>query len=75
MMDMIREDLALLGVTMDVYSSEKALYGTGQIEAAIDTLRGMGLIYEGTLEPPKGKDPRRLGAARADPVPQHRAWR
>ncbi|MDZ4093404.1 MAG: arginine--tRNA ligase, partial [Paracoccaceae bacterium] len=55
MMAMIREDLAALGVTMDVYSSEKALYGTGKIEAAIETLRGMGLIYEGVLEPPKGK--------------------
>ena len=57
MMGMIREDLAALGVRMDVYSSEKAIYGTGRIEAALDTLRGMGLIYEGTLEPPKGKEP------------------
>jgi arginyl-tRNA synthetase len=57
MMAMIREDLATLGVTMDIYSSEKALYGTGKIEAAIGTLRGMDLIYEGTLEPPKGKEP------------------
>jgi arginyl-tRNA synthetase len=57
MMEMIREDLAALGVRMDVYSSEKALYGTGEIEAAIDTLRGMDLIYEGVLEPPKGKTP------------------
>ncbi len=57
MMDMIRADLALLGVRMDVYSSEKALYGTGRIEAAIQTLREMDLIYEGTLEPPKGQLP------------------
>ena len=57
MMAEIRNDLKVLGVEMDVYSSEKALYGTGEIEAAIDTLRGMGLIYEGTLEPPKGKEP------------------
>ena len=57
MMKMIRSDLALLGVKMDVYSSEKALYGTGKIESAIETLRGLGLIYEGTLEPPKGKLP------------------
>ncbi len=57
MMTMIREDLAALGVTMDVYSSEKALYGTGKIEAAIDRLRDMDLIYEGVLEPPKGKTP------------------
>ena len=57
MMKMIRADLALLGVKMDVYSSEKALYGTGKIESAIATLRGLGLIYEGTLEAPKGKLP------------------
>jgi arginyl-tRNA synthetase len=55
MMQMIRDDLAALGVRMDIYSSEKALYGTGKIEAAIETLRGMDLIYTGTLEPPKGK--------------------
>ena len=57
MMQMIREDLAQINVTMDVFSSEKALYGTGQIEAAIQRLRDLGLIYEGTLEPPKGKTP------------------
>ncbi|MBV0890467.1 arginine--tRNA ligase [Paracoccus sp. Z118] len=57
MMGMIREDLALLGISMDVYSSEKALYGTGRIEAAIDRLEQAGLIYEGVLEPPKGKLP------------------
>ena len=57
MMEMIRDDLALLNVHMDVFSSEKALYGTGRIEAAIDRLRQAGLIYEGVLEPPKGKTP------------------
>ena len=57
MMQEIRNDLAQLGVQMDVYSSEKALYGTGKIEAAIQALRDQGLIYEGTLEPPKGKVP------------------
>ncbi|WP_265499213.1 arginine--tRNA ligase [Paracoccus beibuensis] len=57
MMAEIRGDLAALGVQMDVYSSEKALYGTGRIEAAIERLRGMDLIYRGVLEPPKGKLP------------------
>ncbi len=57
MMAEIRSDLALLGVQMDVYSSEKALYGTGKIEAALQALRDKGLIYEGVLEPPKGKTP------------------
>ncbi|SEH66853.1 arginine--tRNA ligase [Paracoccus alkenifer] len=57
MMQVIRDDLALLGVEMDVYSSEKALYGTGRIEAAIQRLSDAGLIYEGVLDPPKGKLP------------------
>ena len=35
MMDMVREDLADLGIKMDVFFSEKSLYGTGRIEAAI----------------------------------------
>jgi len=57
MMEMIRADLASLGVKMDVYYSEKSLYGTGQIEAALERLKSLGLIYEGVLEPPKGKLP------------------
>ncbi|KQB11484.1 arginine--tRNA ligase [Rhodobacter capsulatus] len=57
MMAMIREDLALLGVKMDVFYSEKSLYGTGRIEAALQRLQDLGLIYEGVLEPPKGKLP------------------
>jgi arginyl-tRNA synthetase len=57
MMDLIRDDLKALGVEMDVFFSEKSLYGTGRIEAAIEDLRGKGLIYKGTLEPPKGKLP------------------
>ncbi len=57
MMDLIRADLAQLGVKMDVFFSEKSLYGTGRIEAAIDDLKSKGLIYVGVLEPPKGKTP------------------
>ncbi|MGB0798085.1 MAG: arginine--tRNA ligase [Planktomarina sp.] len=57
MMDLIRDDLLSLGVKMDHFYSEKSLYGTGRIEAAIDDLRDKGLIYEGTLDPPKGKLP------------------
>ncbi len=57
MMKLIRADLASLGVEMDVFYSEKSLYGTGKIEAAIEDLKSKGLIYEGVLEPPKGKLP------------------
>ncbi len=57
MMDLIRADLKALGVEMDVFFSEKSLYGTGRIEAALNALTEKGLIYEGVLEPPKGKKP------------------
>lgn len=57
MMDLIRADLASLGVKMDSFYSEKSLYGTGLIEKAIAELDEKGLIYRGVLEPPKGKMP------------------
>ncbi len=57
MMELIREDLAMLGIKMDVFYSEKSLYGTGRIEAALAELESKGLIYQGVLEPPKGKKP------------------
>ncbi|MDG1472381.1 MAG: arginine--tRNA ligase [Ascidiaceihabitans sp.] len=57
MMDMIRDDLGMLGIKMDNFFSETSLYGTGLIESAIKSLDDKGLIYEGVLEPPKGKKP------------------
>jgi arginyl-tRNA synthetase len=53
----IREDLAALGVTQDVFTSERALVASGAPDRTIERLRAEGLIYEGTLEPPKGKLP------------------
>ena len=55
MMDLIKSDLDLLGIEMDTYFSEKSLYDSGKIEAALDRLSNNGLIYKGILEPPKGK--------------------
>ncbi len=57
MMDLIRSDLAQLGIKMDRFFSEKSLYGSGLIEQSIKALEDKGLIYEGVLEPPKGKKP------------------
>ena len=57
MMDLVRGDLKALGVEMDVFFSEKSLYGSGRIEEAIETLKGRDLVYWGTLPPPKGKVP------------------
>ena len=57
MMAQIREDLAALGVRHEVFSSERALYRSGAVDAAIARLDEKGLLYEGVLEPPKGKLP------------------
>jgi len=57
MMDMIREDLGVLGITMDEFVSERGLHGEGKVDTALATLEGIGLIYEGVLDPPKGKLP------------------
>ncbi|EKE09216.1 MAG: hypothetical protein ACD_16C00205G0012 [uncultured bacterium] len=55
MMTMIRKDLALMGITHEVFTSETELRRMGAIDAAIKTLQERGLIYEGVLEPPRGK--------------------
>jgi arginyl-tRNA synthetase len=55
MMETIRGDLALLGVHHDVFQSEAELDASGAIDAALEALREKGLVYEGVLEPPKGK--------------------
>ena len=55
MMDLIREDLAALGVRFDVFSSERALACDGAVERALEHLEARNLIYMGVLEPPKGK--------------------
>lgn len=57
MMDLVRTDLASLGIKMDNFFSEKSLYGTGRIEEAINDLKSKDLIYWGSLKPPKGKLP------------------
>ncbi len=57
MMEAIREDLAALGVVHDVFISEQALIERQAVTAAIGALDAKGLVYEGILEPPKGKTP------------------
>ncbi|MGB0749668.1 MAG: arginine--tRNA ligase [Magnetospiraceae bacterium] len=55
LMEVIREDLAQLGVVHDLFSSERALVDSGRVDTALDYLRDNDLIYHGILEPPKGK--------------------
>mgnify|MGYP001791535661 CR=1 FL=1 len=55
MMDAIRADLALLDIRHDVFTSERKLQRPVDLVArAIETLRGAGYVYEGTLPRPKG---------------------
>jgi arginyl-tRNA synthetase len=56
-MDMIREDLAMLGIHHDVFSSEAELQLAGKPDEAETWLRKQGLVYDGLLEAPKGKTP------------------
>ncbi|HEX2150755.1 MAG TPA: arginine--tRNA ligase, partial [Stellaceae bacterium] len=57
MMRLISSDLAALGVRFDTFTSERELVASGAVDAALEALAGRGLIYEGVLEPPKGKLP------------------
>lgn len=57
MMVMIREDLAALGVVHDVFFSERSLVTSGGVDAALELLATRELVYEGVLEPPRGKLP------------------
>ncbi|MBU3992162.1 MAG: arginine--tRNA ligase [Alphaproteobacteria bacterium] len=55
MMVMIRDDLALLGIRHDLFSSEAELQAAGKPAEAEAWLRAHDLVYDGELEAPKGK--------------------
>lgn len=57
MMEMIRNDLAVLNIHHDVFFSERSLQlgAQDQIKELITDLRGRDLVYIGRLPPPKGQ--------------------
>ncbi|MFM6854789.1 MAG: arginine--tRNA ligase [Sphingopyxis sp.] len=57
MLDLIRDDLALLGIHHDLFSSEAELQAAGMPQAAEAWLRAQDLVYDGQLEAPKGETP------------------
>tara|TARA_R110002050_G_scaffold118472_1_gene235883 strand:- start:119 stop:1465 length:1347 start_codon:yes stop_codon:yes gene_type:complete len=58
MLELIKADLALLGIHHDVFFSERQLHGQGgDIDLTLQWLREKDMIYEGRLEAPKGKTP------------------
>ncbi|MES2146666.1 MAG: arginine--tRNA ligase, partial [Pseudomonadota bacterium] len=56
MLDLIRDDLGLLGIHHDLFSSEAELQRSGAVETGLKVLRDKGLVYEGALERPKSLD-------------------
>jgi arginyl-tRNA synthetase len=57
MIELIKHDLALLGIHHDKFASEAELQAAGAPDRAEATLRAKGLVYQGTLEAPKGETP------------------
>ena len=59
MMEMIRQDLALLNVHHEVFFSERTLHANdaAAIRSAITDLTLKGHVYKGKLPPPKGQKP------------------
>ena len=59
MMAMLRDDLAALNITHEVFFSERSLIedGTDRVAETIEWLRQQGYVYEGRLPPPKGALP------------------
>ncbi|MFT6262849.1 MAG: arginyl-tRNA synthetase, partial [Dasania sp.] len=55
MMAMIKDDLALLNIHHDIFTSEKQLVKNGAVDNVLSYLEHLDLLYQGTLEPPKGK--------------------
>ena len=57
MMGLVRQDLSALGIKFDTFTSERNLVEQGRVDTVLEGLEKRGLIYTGTLEPPKGKRP------------------
>ena len=57
MLAVIKDDLAALNITHEVFFSERSLTaGEDEIKVTIEELRRRGLVYEGRLPKPKGHD-------------------
>ena len=57
MMTLIREDLSALGISHDVFTSERSLHENEAIGKVVSELEARDLVYWGRLEPPKGQKP------------------
>lgn len=56
MMIMIRKDLELIGIHHDVFTNEREMVENGTLDICFKKLQDLGLVYQGTLPPPRGKE-------------------
>ena len=56
MMQIIKCDLADMGIHHDVFFSENSLHESNAIDKEVDKLKEKSLVYIGKLAPPKGKE-------------------
>ncbi len=55
-LDLIKTDIKTLHIEFDRYFSEHEMHQTSRMKDVVKLLRDKGLVYEGTLPPPKGKE-------------------
>ncbi len=55
MMDLIKSNLKDLGITFDVYTSEKSLIENKNLEKVLALMQKKGLLYQGILDKPQGE--------------------
>lgn len=55
MMDLIKASLKKIGIEFDVFTSERELVESKQVEKTLDHMQSAGLLYKGTLPKPLGE--------------------
>lgn len=55
-LSLIKTDIDVMGIKFDRYFSEFEMHKTDRMAEVVKLLRDKGLVYEGTLPPPKGKE-------------------
>ena len=56
MLELIRNDLGLLGIHHDIFASEAELQASGAVNRGMEVLQEKGLVYQGELDRPKSLD-------------------
>lgn len=55
MLELIKADLAVMGIVQDVFTSERGIIQSGKVDSVLSYLKEKDMVYRGVLEPPKGQ--------------------